>query len=73
MIAPIESISKITRRRNTDVENVASVEADFNEPNARDKALQVTKQWIAQHTTTAVVTSIVLGLLVGYVVKRQRR
>ena len=73
MIASIESISKTTRRRNTDGVNAASVEAGFNEPNARDKALQSTKQWIAQHPTTAVVTSIVLGLVVGYVVKRQRR
>ncbi len=73
MIAPIESISKTTRRRSAAVVNVASVEAGFNEPNARDKALQATKQWIAQHPTSAIVTSIVLGLVVGYVVKRHRR
>ncbi len=73
MIAPIESISKSTRRRNFDVVNDTSVKIGFNEPNARDKVVQGTKQWVAQHPTAAIVTSIVLGLLVGYVVKRHRR
>ena len=73
MIAPIESISKAARNRNLNVVNDASVEVGFNEPKVSGKALKATKQWVAQHPTAAVVTSIVLGLLVGYVVKRRGR
>ena len=72
MIAPIESTSKTLRSRNFDVVHGASVDVGFNERNVGDKALQATKRWIAQHPTAAVVSSVVLGLLVGYVVKRQR-
>jgi len=70
MISPAKS-SNPTRIRNLGVVDVASDQGVSEESNAAEKALETTKQWVARNPTTAVVASVVLGLLVGYVVKRR--
>ncbi len=70
MIAPAKSTNP-ARARNTVPVNVAPSQMFSNELSTAEKALETTKQWIAQNPTSAVVASAVLGLLVGYVVKRR--
>jgi ElaB/YqjD/DUF883 family membrane-anchored ribosome-binding protein len=68
MIAPADS-SYPTKVRDLDVAKAATGFAE--KPIAAEKAIAATKQWVSRHSTTAVVASVVLGLLVGYVVKRR--
>jgi ElaB/YqjD/DUF883 family membrane-anchored ribosome-binding protein len=70
MIAPVESFSKTTRFRSLGIVTTASGENSPAEPNVADKTLRLTKQWVEKHPTSAVVVSVVLGLLAGYAVKR---
>ena len=72
MIAPTKPTYS-TRVRNLGVVSVGPDPFATEQASAGERAMEVTKQWVSRHPTTAVVASIVLGLLAGYVVKRHNR
>ena len=70
MIAPAKSYNS-ARVRNLGVVSVGPDSDPSSERNAVDTSLQVTRRWVNQHPTAALVTSVALGLLLGYVFKRR--
>lgn len=72
MIASNQTMSQTTRVRNLGVVHVASDQQAEPPANVAEKVLRTTKLWVDRYPTTAVVASVALGLLVGYVIKRRR-
>lgn len=73
MIAPIESHDHAPRIRNLGVIEVMPDELGVVEACAGKRTLNATNRWVARHPTTAIVTSVAVGLLLGYFVKRRVR
>jgi ElaB/YqjD/DUF883 family membrane-anchored ribosome-binding protein len=71
MIASTETMSESSRVRNVAVVNVPNGVDDDKVRSVAESALRTTKQWVQQHPTKAVAASVMLGLIVGYVVKRR--
>jgi ElaB/YqjD/DUF883 family membrane-anchored ribosome-binding protein len=71
MIASTDSTSKAASVRNSGFVNVPTEDDGSEGRSIAETALQTAKQWVQQHPTAAVTASVMLGLLVGWVVKRR--
>jgi ElaB/YqjD/DUF883 family membrane-anchored ribosome-binding protein len=71
MIATNETISSTSSVRNLGVVHVPSDQGSAGTLKATENAMQTTQLWIEKHPTAAVVASVAVGLLVGYLVKRR--
>lgn len=71
MIAPIETQSTAAPVHRQDTATLPLEENNYAETNPVERVLASAKSWVGNHPTAAVVTSVTLGLLLGYIVKRR--
>lgn len=71
MIAPIESLPPGTRPRVALDANPANDASKPSPPAATEMYMQSAKRWIGEHPHAAIASSIAIGALLGWIVKRR--